>query len=90
MFWTENDDVGVSKVKLDSSSFVCLQVFDRVRGGTFPDTFKDRLTKVHDAVKKMITHNPKRRPSAAEVLKYMLVDLKNMNRKAKRSSVPVL
>ena len=70
--------------------FFFLQVFSEVRRGIFPGTFKEKLQKVHDAVKKMTTHKPTNRPSAAEILKYFLVDLKTMSKKVKRSVVPVL
>ena len=65
-------------------------MFEHVRGGNFPDHFKTRLTQVHNAVKKMTSNIAKERPSADEVRTHILADLKNMNRKAKRSSVPLL
>ena len=69
---------------------MCMQVFSRVRAGLFPVSFKERMPKVHDAVLKLTKQSPRHRPSAVEVQKHILVDLSTMNRKTRRSCVPVL
>lgn len=70
--------------------FFTLQVFTGVREGTFPQDFRARMSKIHDLIRSLTAIKPKRRPSASDVKKDQLVDLKKMNKKSRKGHVPVL
>ena len=61
-----------------------------MRDKRFPPRFKETMSKVYDLVRSMTQTKPSRRPSALDIQKNELVDLKKLNKKAKKSYVPVL
>lgn len=65
-------------------------MFHSVREGTFPPGFRDHMTKVHAVVRALTAIRCQRRPSAAEIKRDQLVELKKLNKKARKAYVPVL